>query len=317
MKIAIRKRRRRRTNKSGRTIIQVRYVLDYMDPGTGKRRQLFFESQDAAIAERESIIERQRSGFLGARDVTIAEAYAHWVKTKALVVRRPTLAGYRKVERYVVGPLVLGTAQERRRYAMGRTPPQDVVLKEMLGRRPASQLMTWEIRQWHTELCELVSPHTARLAKGVLHAVLKLAAEDFGVRTPMMPSGLGRVRDKAKKRILTMEQGKALLMSARHDPVHGIHVAFPFLTGMRPSEQLGLMWDDVDLDGRTIVVRRAREVRGSIVNETKTPAGFRRVPICDTLLELLSAWQEHWGDTGPGCYSSDARAAAGISPAGP
>lgn len=301
IKISVRKRRRRREKANGRAIIQVRYVLDYIDPVSKRRRQLFFATQELAISAREKILLELASGT-GRQDLTVAEAFAHWTETKSQLVRPPTLSGYRKIERYIVGPLAIGTAQERRAFAMGRRAAQEVELRDMLGQRRVCDLMTWEVRRWHQELCELVSPHTARLAKGVLHAVLKLAAEDFGVRTPVMPSGLGRIRDKNKKRILTLEQGRVLIEAARRDPTRGIHVAFPFLTGMRPSEQLGLTWDDVDLEARSIDVRRAREVRGGIVNETKTPAGVRRVPICDTLRDMLVIWRGHWGEDGGNAY---------------
>lgn len=248
------------------------------------------------------MIEKFSSGKKEIKNITIKEAFDHWVTSKKTAVRAPTLAGYEKVRRYIVGPLVIGTPQQRRAYALGRIAPEEISSRQMLGQKLASELMTWEIRHWYQEVSELVSPYAARMAKGVLHAVLRLAAEDFGIRTPVMPSGLGRIRDKAKKRILSLEEGRALIVAAMNNPLEGIHVAFSFLTGMRPSEQLGLMWDDVDFANRSIVVRRVREVRGDIVNETKTAAGFRRVPMCDTLYDLLRTWRDHWGGAEPGSF---------------
>lgn len=300
-RVAIRKRRRKRARKNGLVIIQVRYVVDYIDPISKRRKQLFYATQEEAIRARENLIAQRSQGVRPTRDLSIKDAFDHWVTTKKSVVRTPTLAGYEKVRRYIVGPLVVGTSQERRAFAMGRKSAQSISFREMLGDRLASELMTWEIRRWHQELSELVSPYAARLAKGILHAVLKLAAEDFGIRTPVMPSGLGRIRDKSKKRILSLEEGRLLLLDAARNPVEGTPVAFAFLTGMRPSEQLGLMWDDVDLEQRFIAVRRVREVRGGIVHDTKTAAGFRRVPICDTLYALLEAWSASWGRE-PGTY---------------
>jgi integrase len=54
-----------------------------------------------------------------------------------------------------------------------------------------------------------------------------------------MPTGLQRQRDKARKAVLNPEEVAKLLAAARDDVLNGAYVAFPFLAGTRPSEQLG------------------------------------------------------------------------------
>ena len=56
-------------------------------------------------------------------------------------------------------------------------------------------------------------------------------------------------------------------------------------SGMRAGELAGLRWADVDLDRRTINVRR------SFDGPTKTRASRRHVPIVDVLLPTLRAWK--------------------------
>lgn len=56
-------------------------------------------------------------------------------------------------------------------------------------------------------------------------------------------------------------------------------------TGMRAGEVAGLRWSDVDLDRRTIHVRRSYD------GKTKTRASRRHVPIMDALLPTLRAWK--------------------------
>ena len=48
--------------------------------------------------------------------------------------------------------------------------------------------------------------------------------------------------------VLTPDEVSRLLVAAREDLDKGVYVAFPFLAGTRPSEQLGLMWDDVEFE---------------------------------------------------------------------
>jgi hypothetical protein len=50
--ISITKRERRRRLKSGEGVTQVRYVLNFRDPRSGRRKQLFFERQKEELARR-------------------------------------------------------------------------------------------------------------------------------------------------------------------------------------------------------------------------------------------------------------------------
>jgi integrase len=90
--------------------------------------------------------------------------------------------------------------------------------------------------------------------------------------------------------ILSPEEVGRLLRAASDDDAQGIYYAFPFLAGTRPSEQLALVWSDIDLVSGTIHIRRAQSKDGAISSLTKTPAGDRKIPISPFLLKLLSRW---------------------------
>jgi integrase len=119
------------------------------------------------------------------------------------------------------------------------------------------------IRRWHAHLTATVSPYTANVARKHLRVSLALAAEDFNLRVAAMPTRLGRGRPKSQKVILDPAHVAKLLRSARQDP-WGLYYAWPFLTGTRPSEQLGLLWEDIDLEARVIHVRRVLERDGTL-----------------------------------------------------
>jgi integrase len=106
-----------------------------------------------------------------------------------------------------------------------------------------------------------------------------------------MPTGLQRQRDKARKAVLTPEEVARLLAAARDDLDNGVYVAFPFLAGTRPSEQLGLLWDDVDFEANVIRIRRIQLRDGSLSEFTKTAAGVRSIPMSPLLREMLLAWR--------------------------
>jgi integrase len=124
-----------------------------------------------------------------------------------------------------------------------------------------------------------------------LAAALALAAEDMNIRPPAMPTKLGRGKPKTKKLILTTDQVATLLQAARQNLDKGIYVAFPFLAGTRPSEQLGLLWEDIDFEANVIRIRRMQERDGTICDLTKTIAGSRDVPTCSLLRGMLLEWR--------------------------
>jgi integrase len=161
---------------------------------------------------------------------------------------------------------------------------------DMLGSIPISKLTTAQIRLWHKTLTTFVSVNSANIAKKFLRAALCLAAEDFALAVPPMPSRMGRGRPRPKKRILAPEQVGRLLRAALEDE-RGIYYAFPFLTGVRPGEQLALTWDDIDLAHDLISIRRSQQPNGYVTDLTKTAAGMRDVPISPLLHAFLVNWQ--------------------------
>jgi integrase len=192
---------------------------------------------------------------------------------------------------YIVGPLPTGGKQIRFQYARTKLCPVGQELLNMLGSEKLCELTTARIRQWHRLVSDTVSASTARAAKKHLRAALMLAAEDFSVSVPPMPAHRGKGTPRTKKAILAPTQVGRILRAALSGDPRGIYYAFPFLTGVRPSEQLALLWKDVDVANRKIKIRRMQQIDGIICEFTKTAAGMRDVPIGPLLHELLTKWE--------------------------
>lgn len=71
---------------------------------------------------------------------------------------------------------------------------------------------------------------------------------------------------------MTSKEVAKLLGYARTEKDRRLHAAFPFLTGMRASEQLGLLWEDVGFARNIIAVRRVLERDGATTDQSKTEA---------------------------------------------
>ena len=223
--------------------------------------------------------------------LTVAQAFAYWLGNRRDDVKKNTWISYHQFSVYIVGPLLAGTRTERVNFARRGEMPQNAQFVEMLGSVRISELTTARIRAWHKTLTTMVSAHTANVAKKFLRAALALAAEDLGVSSvPHMPTRLGRGKPRPKKNILLPEQVGRLVTRALHDE-RGLYYAFPFLTGVRPSEQLALRWEDIDFVGGAIRIRRMQEPDCTITDFTKTAASMRDIPMSRVLTEMMIKWR--------------------------
>jgi integrase len=287
-------KRLRRRKLSDRLVEQTRWFVNFRDPDTGQRKLPSFETKREAEAFRAELMSSVHAGTYIDRTKapTVAEAVAHWMRNRKSEVKASTLYGYRVVAKAITGPLLEGTAEERAKFAItGDLPRRDARLLQMLGPVSTPDLSTAEIRNWHKTVLEQVGRYTANRALSMLKSVLALCEEDFRVRSPAMPTNVARRRSKPKKVILTGEQVGELIAAAKLDPHNGIYYAFPFLAGTRISEQLGLLWDNVDFAANVIRISTVQERDGSLTETTKTEAGLREVPMAPSLRELLLAWR--------------------------
>jgi integrase len=290
---SITKRRRKRRLTSGAVITQVRFVVNFREPRSGRRQQFFFTRYQEAAAKRDALLSSIATNtYVDPKgDLTVAQAVAHWLEARRSEVKNSTWDHYRHLATYIVGPLLEGTALQRQAYTRTGMKPAGAQLLDMLGPTRVGELTTADIRRWHRDLSLQVSAHTASGAKKVLNAALVMAAEDHGLRVPPMPSRIGRGRSRPKKAILTPDQVGLLLDAAHKDTHRGLYYAFPFLTGVRPSEQLGLLWDDIDFGAGVIHIRRMQEEDGALTEFTKTAAGMRDIPISSLLRAMLLRWR--------------------------
>jgi len=286
-------RPRVRKRASGALVEQPRYVANWRCPRTGGRKQKFFPRKADAEAFRNQLIVDFSSGsYVDAKTApTVSQAADHWLADRDGKVKASTLASYKVVVGHIRGPFLVGTPKQRAEYTVTGVAPKGAKLVRMLGDVKLHELATAQIRSLHRELTELSGAYTANRAKSILKTILALAEEDFGIRAPSMPTGLGRGRHKLKKAILTPDQIAKVITAARLDRERGIFVAFPFLVGTRPSEQLGLLWKEVDFDAGVIRIRRILERDGSLSEMTKTAAGTREVPMSATLRDMLLEWR--------------------------
>ena len=211
--------------------------------GAGKRKYL-----NKTVQGNKKHAEQQLTKLLRERDVgtlvepseTTLDAYLeHWLEGVARTrVRENTYEDYRFLMRRYVRPT--------------------------LGNRRLDQLKTLEVQQLYSDMSASgLSPRTVRYTHTVLRNALAQAVT-WGMlaRNPADLAVLPR-KQRQEMQALALEEARRFLSAAKEDPCHAV---FSLLldTGLRPSEALGLKWDDMDLSGRSLAVRRTltRGTRG-------------------------------------------------------
>lgn len=95
-------------------------------------------------------------------------------------------------------------------------------------------------------------------------------------------------------RPLSEDEARAFLEAARGERFEALYV-LAITTGLRRGELLGLHWDDVDLERRTVRVGRAlvREGGRHILGDTKTRRGRRQVNLTPRTVSALRAYRKN------------------------
>src|SRR5579884_1331196 len=163
-------------------------------------------------------------------------------------------------------------------------------LDRHIGRVRLDALTPMHIQTCYSKLlAEGLSPRSVELAHVVLHASLRHAVK------------LGLLRANPTDAVVPPRPGRRELATLTTDELGRLFAAAPtpgFKTllmllstsGLRIGEALGLKWSDVDLDGRSLAVRRAiqrQRGKGLVFIETKTAASRRTVHLTSMVVDAL------------------------------
>ena len=103
------------------------------------------------------------------------------------------------------------------------------------------------------------------------------------------------VKEKDNIRFLTVEEQKRFLQTARRS--HNYYqYALILETGLRTGELIGLTWDVVDLEKKTLTVNKTLEYRHKQkywrAGPPKTAHSYRTIPLTERAVEILKTVQE-------------------------
>ena len=197
--------------------------------------------------------------------ITVGQWLDTWLKEYLADVKPNTALQYESVVRLHLKP------------AFG-----DVLLKDL--RTPMIQKFYNKMRD------DGVSPKYIKNIHGILHRALDMAMRvEYLTKNPSTYTIRPKVVEKPVVPLDAPEQ-KKLFEALKGNPFETLFLTATF-TGMRIGELIGLTWDAIDFEKRTLTVNKTLEFRHGTkswrAGPPKTPNSYRTIPLTDTAYGIL------------------------------
>lgn len=247
------------------------YVIDAGADADGRRSQKkrrgFSSKKAAETAMRQELHERTTGAFVEPNKTTLGELFEQWLRVVAAPkVKATTLAGY-----------------------------QDTIAVHIvphLGSLPVQRLTPLEIQSFYADRRAAgVSPRTLLLVHQRLSQALAVAVR-WGMATRNVMEAVERPQVRhASGKTWTPAEAAQFLAVADKDRLAGLWRLL-LTTGVRRGEALGVRWQDLDLERRTMTVAQSVvQLRGKpSIQPPKTEAAQRTIRLDD---ETTTALVEH------------------------
>jgi integrase len=244
-----------------------RWVGQYFDHTATppKYRYVYAKTQDEALRKRNEAMSKWASGMaFDASRTTMGEFLTRWIEESVRNSVKPiTYENYSMLTRHHLIPAL-------ERYKLEDLTPDHI-------RKFSS-----------TKLNAGLATRTVQLLLALLRKALQQAVDDGLVpRNVAQNVKVHQVR-KDEVRHLNVEEAKKLLYSARGDRLEALYV-LAIHTGLRQGELLGLKWEDVDFEARTLSVKRTLSSAkdGPRFTIPKTKKSRRNVSLTGDAIEAL------------------------------
>jgi len=174
------------------------------------------------------------------------------------------------------------------------------------GKYPLSKITPEELDIWRTELTSMTkedgtkySYRTLEKIENQLATILKKAVrDDYLMKNPFDKMDRSRFKKKIVKHKVNVLEFDQIVKIAIGVPEHlESMVWLGYYTGMRPSELLGLTWDRINFDDKTVTIDRQIHHFSSEVfdYELKSQAAYREIILHELLEEKLLEHRKKYG----------------------
>lgn len=214
-----------------------------------------------------------------ATDMLVDAWFDYWISIKKKTVRPNTVRNY--IERY-----------ERN-------------IKGVIGKKLLTEVKPIHCQKIFSDMAdEGYKTTTIYQIRIALYNMMDFAKEnDVIINNPCkksVKSDMGKPSDK--KEALTIDVQKKFLEGATGQSYENQY-RFVLQTGLRTGELVGLKWDDIDFENRTLTISRTMEFRYKVgewrVGPPKSKSGYRTIPLTDEAIRILKAQKEKNSNLNP------------------
>jgi integrase len=159
---------------------------------------------------------------------------------------------------------------------------------------PVQQISRNNIIEIINGLCDKKHFRTAQFIHRIFSNFCKFALkENFIKNSPFIDIQFPTYQ-RAEIDVLSKLEAKHFLKLC-HDSKHALLFEFALMTGMRPEEYLALQWRDLDIDNKTVIVRRSVDLnllQTIEFQDVKSKNSRRKIPLPEALFNKLIEFHE-------------------------
>ena len=196
------------------------------------------------------------------------------------------------VEEYMAFSFELHKGARCQSTIYGHQKNYDKYIKKSFGHKSLDKIKASELTLWQNNLQKeyKLSKSYIHKIRGLLFTMFEDAIENEVIKINPIKKvkNIKQTEDSKVKRIeltpfKTEEINKILSVATNQDKNL---IAILFMTGLRIGECIGLTWDCIDFENRTITVKK-QIVNGELKNILKTSKSKRIIPIIEPLIPFL------------------------------
>ena len=248
------------------------YVARFTDKHGRRQSKRFKKLQECRQWIADATYIDEHTDIENATDMLVDAWFEYWISVKKKTVRPNTVRNY--TERY-----------ERN-------------IKAVIGKKLLTEVKPIHCQKIFSDMAEdgyrTTTIYQTRIA---LYNMLEFAKEnDVIINNPCkksVKSDMGKPSDK--KEALTIETQKKFLQGATGQSYENQY-RFILQTGLRTGELVGLKWEDIDFENKTLTIQRSMEFRYKVgewrVGPPKSKSGYRTIPLTDEAIRILKAQKE-------------------------
>ena len=263
------------------------YVARFTDRFGRRKSKRFKKLQECRQWIADATYIDEHSDLENATDMLVDAWFEYWIDLKKKTVRPNTVRNYS--ERY-----------ERN-------------IKNVIGNKLLTEVKPIHCQKIFSDMAdEGYKTTTIYQTRIALYNMLEFAKENEVIITnpckKSVKSDIGKPSDK--KEALTIDDQRRFLAAAKGQR-YEYQYRFALQTGLRTGELVGLKWEDINFERKTLTIERSMEFRYKVgewrVGPPKSKSGYRTIPLTDEAICILKAQKEknrklkvidkEWADT--------------------